>query len=60
MDGPPPPERWHASEPYLRGIELFNQHKFWESHEAWEEIWRASERDAVTGSLDPLGEFAVR
>jgi predicted metal-dependent hydrolase len=24
---------------YLRGIELFNARQFWESHEAWEEIW---------------------
>jgi predicted metal-dependent hydrolase len=38
-DAAPPPERWFESEPYLHGIELFNQRKFWESHEAWEEIW---------------------
>jgi hypothetical protein len=38
-ESPPPPERWHESEEYLRGIELFNERKFWESHEAWEEIW---------------------
>jgi hypothetical protein len=25
--------------PYLRGIELFNARKFWEAHEAWEELW---------------------
>src|ERR1051326_1927978 len=27
---------------YLRGIELFNQGKYWEAHEAWEDIWRVS------------------
>ncbi len=25
---------------FSKGIQLFNQAKFWESHEAWEEIWR--------------------
>jgi len=28
---------------YLRGIELFNAGRFFESHEAWEEIWLESE-----------------
>jgi predicted metal-dependent hydrolase len=26
--------------PYLQGIDLFNCQKYWESHEAWEIIWR--------------------
>jgi len=38
-ESPPTPERWFESQPYLHGIELFNQRKFWDSHEAWEEIW---------------------
>lgn len=25
---------------YLEGIDLFNDQKYWEAHEAWEEIWR--------------------
>jgi len=28
----------HAA--YLRGIELFNEHDFFEAHEVWEDIWR--------------------
>ncbi len=24
---------------FSKGIELFNSGKFWESHEAWEEVW---------------------
>ena len=24
------------------GINLFNEHRFWEAHEAWEELWLAS------------------
>lgn len=27
---------------YLRGIDLFNEGKFWESHEEWEKIWAKS------------------
>lgn len=26
-------------EPFLEGIRLFNERKFWEAHEAWEEVW---------------------
>jgi uncharacterized protein len=33
------PEKWREDVNYLRGIQLFNAHQFWESHEAWEEIW---------------------
>lgn len=31
------------SEQYLHGIELFNREKYYEAHEAWEEIWLRSE-----------------
>ena len=31
------PEDW---ENYDKGIRLFNRQKFFEAHEAWEEIWR--------------------
>ena len=27
------------------GVALFNTHKFWEAHEAWEKIWLASSGD---------------
>lgn len=27
---------------YLRGIELFNQHEFFDAHEVWEDIWNAA------------------
>lgn len=30
---------------YLTGIELFNQRKYWEAHEAWEEIWKNAKGD---------------
>ncbi len=31
---------------YERGIELFNEGRFFECHEAWEEIWKRSDGDA--------------
>ena len=27
------------------GVELFNEHKFWHAHEAWERVWLQSEGD---------------
>jgi len=27
---------------YLRGIELFNQQRFYDAHEVWEDVWRES------------------
>ena len=29
----------------VRGVELFNEKKFWHAHEAWEEIWLKTEGD---------------
>lgn len=40
---PLPPERWAEEAAYLEGIRLFNAREFWESHEAWEEIWLGCE-----------------
>lgn len=31
---------------FYRGIELFNHKKFWEAHEAWEEIWRRHKEES--------------
>ena len=31
---------------FMRGIELFNERKFWEAHEAWEQVWRGREEDS--------------
>jgi uncharacterized protein len=35
----------HREPEYRRGVELFNHGEFWESHEAWEEIWQDDNRD---------------
>jgi predicted metal-dependent hydrolase len=34
------------SEFFEEGIDLFNEGKFFECHEAWEEVWKRSEGDA--------------
>ena len=39
------PDRWHESDDYLFGADLFNFCYFWEAHEAWEGIWKASRPD---------------
>ncbi len=31
---------------YLKGIELFNAHDFFEAHEVWEELWHEVQGDA--------------
>lgn len=42
-----PPSRWRENEPYLYGIDLYHQGYLWESHEAWEEVWRLLPRTDV-------------
>jgi uncharacterized protein len=31
---------------YIRGIRLFNEHKFFEAHEVLEDVWRAAPHDS--------------
>jgi uncharacterized protein len=35
----------HDRDFYEQGIDLFNQGRFFECHEAWEEIWKRSDGD---------------
>jgi len=37
-----PAERWKENEEYLYGVDLFNAGFYWEAHEAWEGVWKAS------------------
>lgn len=36
------PDDWFNCEPYLYGIDLFNNGYWWEAHEAWEGVWLAA------------------
>lgn len=46
------PDDWHNCEPYLYGIDLFNNGYWWEAHEAWEVVWLAA-----GGRSSPCGIF---
>jgi len=36
------PADWASCAIYLRGVDLYNQAYWWESHEAFEALWRAA------------------
>ncbi len=38
---------WPACTPYLWGADLFNHGYWWEAHEAWEEPWKALDRESI-------------
>ncbi len=31
---------------FFEGVALFNKRKFWEAHEAWEDVWKIREEDS--------------
>ncbi len=43
---------------YLEGIRLFNQHRFFEAHEAWEQVWKSVSRER-TDFFQGLIQFAA-
>lgn len=43
------PESWAENRSYLLAIDLFNLGFYWESHEEWERLWRASGPDTTPG-----------
>lgn len=46
-----PPEAWRQNQEYLFGIDLYNAAFWWESHEAWEEVWHTTDKDAPHGQF---------
>lgn len=46
-----PPEHWRDVEDYRFGLDLYHQGYLWESHEAWEGLWRQADR------RDPQARF---
>ena len=48
---PPPlgfgPDSWASSVHYLYAVDLFNFGFWWESHAAWEVVWRAAEKESL-------------
>ena len=43
---PTPPEKWASCEPYLFGVDLYNEGYLWEAHEAWESLWHPCKPNA--------------
>lgn len=44
-------EDWRTCEPYLYGIDLFNNGYWWEAHEAWEALWLVAGRESLAGQF---------
>lgn len=42
---------WRDCQPYLFGIDLFNNGYWWEAHEALESVWLAAGRETQTGQF---------
>lgn len=36
---------------FVRGVELYEQGRFWDAHEAWEHLWREVARDSGDAAL---------
>lgn len=45
------PEQWADNRSYLLAIDLFNHGYYWEAHEEWERLWRASGADTTVGKF---------
>jgi len=45
------PESWAENRNYLVALDFFNQGYYWESHEEWERLWRASGPDSLVGKF---------
>ncbi|MBX3443770.1 MAG: DUF309 domain-containing protein [Planctomyces sp.] len=43
--------RWAECRSYLLGLDLFNLGFYWESHDEWERLWRASGPDTMVGKF---------
>lgn len=41
-----PDTPWREDQAYLRGLDLFDQRFYWESHEVWEGIWHQVPKDS--------------
>lgn len=56
------PAQWQRNEPYLYGVDLYNHGYWWESHEAFEGLWRMTARgdiarDYLQGLIKISGAF---
>jgi hypothetical protein len=54
-----PAERWDEDDEYLFGVDLYHAGFFWEAHEAWEGIWKASPDPTQREFLQGLIQLAA-
>lgn len=45
------PEKWRDNESYLFGVDLYNHAYWWESHEAWEDVWHTTDKGSAYGQF---------
>lgn len=45
------PDNWQENRSFLLAIDLFNHGYYWEAHEEWERLWRASGPDTLIGKF---------
>jgi hypothetical protein len=45
------PKNWRQNEEYLFGVDLYNNVYWWESHEAWENVWHTTDKQAAYGQF---------
>jgi len=45
------PDKWYENETYQYGIDLYNYAFWWESHEAFESLWKKGPKDGLTGNF---------
>jgi uncharacterized protein len=53
------PASWASCEVYLRGVDLYNLGYFWESHEAFEALWRAHVPEPTASYFQGLIQIAA-
>lgn len=45
------PRDWKTNSEYLFGVDLYNAAFWWESHEAWENVWHTTNKDSDYGQF---------
>ncbi len=47
-------DSWQSHLDYLWGFDLFNAGFYWEAHETWEAVWKATKASAANPAMDNL------
>jgi predicted metal-dependent hydrolase len=59
-----PDTPWEEDRDYLRGLDLFDQRYYWESHEVWEGLWNQVPKESsfflLLQALIQAGAYAIK